>query len=56
MKDHEKQLLAEIRRGNEQAFKELFFRYQPRIINFLESLTHDREVSRDMAQEIFLSI
>ena len=42
MKDHEKQLLAEIRRGNEQAFKELFFRYQPRIINFLESLTHEQ--------------
>ena len=56
MKEHEKQLLAEIRRGNEQAFEELFFRYQPRIVNFLESLTHDREISRDMAQEIFLSI
>lgn len=56
IKDHEKQLLAEIRRGNEQAFEELFFHYQPRIVNFLESLTHDREISRDMAQEIFLSI
>lgn len=56
MKDREKQLLAEIRRGNEQAFEVLFFRYQPRIVNFLESLTHDREISRDMAQEIFLSV
>lgn len=56
MKDCEKQLLAEIRRGNEHAFEELFFRYQPRIVNFLEGLTHDREISRDMAQEIFLSV
>lgn len=56
MKDCEKQLLSEIRRGNEQAFEELFFRYQPRIVNFLEGLTHDREISRDMAQEIFLSV
>lgn len=56
MKDIDQQLLAKIRRGNEQAFEELFLRYQPRIVNFLESLTHDREISRDMAQEIFLSI
>ena len=46
--------LKEIATGNVEAFERLFFQYQPRLLNFLTGLTHDREASRDMAQDLFL--
>lgn len=52
----EKYILKEIASGNIQAFEQLFFCYQPRLVNFLAGLTHDKEVSRDMAQDLFLSL
>ena len=48
--------MTEIAAGNIQAFEQLFFRYQPKLVCFLTGLTHDSELSRDMAQEMFLSI
>ena len=42
--------------GNVDSFEHLFFQYQPRLVNFLIGLTHDKEVSRDMAQDLFLSL
>lgn len=48
--------LREIAGGNVKAFEQLFFDYQPRLVYFLVGLTHDREVSRDMAQDLFLSL
>lgn len=56
MEKTEVHILTEIAAGNIQAFEQLFFRYQPKLVCFLTGLTHDSEVSRDMAQEIFLSI
>lgn len=52
----EKHLLKEIAGGDIKAFETLFFQYQPKLVCFLTGLTHDSEISRDMAQEIFLSI
>lgn len=49
-------LLNEIAAGNIDAFETLFFNYHPRLVNFLAGLTHDKEISRDMAQDLFLSI
>lgn len=49
-------ILTEIAAGNKLAFEQLFFQYQPQLVAFLTGLTHDPELSRDMAQEIFLSI
>lgn len=48
--------LREIAIGNTDAFERLFFQYQPRLVYFLTGLTHDKEVSRDMAQDLFLSL
>ena len=48
--------LIEIVAGIIQVFELLFFRYQPKLVCFLTGLTHDSELSRDMAQEMFLSI
>lgn len=57
MKDHEKQnILRKIAAGDVKAFELLFFEYHPRLVYFLVGLTHDREVSRDMAQDLFLSL
>ena len=53
MEEHERHILMLISKGDVKAFEELFFLYQPKLVNFLEALTHDREISRDMAQEIF---
>lgn len=52
----EQNLLKEIARGNIKAFEQLFFDYQPKLVYFLVGLTHDKEVSRDIAQDLFLSL
>ena len=52
----EQHILREIARGNIKAFEQLFFDYQPRLVYFLVGLTHDKEVSRDISQDLFLSI
>lgn len=53
---HEHKELRENASGDTDAFERLFFRYQPRLVYFLTGLTHDKEVSRDMAQDIFLAL
>lgn len=52
----EQNLLKEIARGNIKAFEQLFFDYQPKLVYFLVGLTHDKEVSRDIAQDLFLTL
>ena len=52
----EKLILKNIAAGNVDAFERLFFCYQPRLVHFLVGLTHDKEVSRDIAQDLFLSL
>ena len=52
----EQHILREIARGNIKAFEQLFFDYQPRLVYFLVGLTHDKEISRDISQDLFLSI
>ncbi|WP_080905914.1 RNA polymerase sigma-70 factor [Parabacteroides sp. Marseille-P3160] len=57
MKDpEEKNILQEIAAGNMKAFEVLFLEYHPRLVYFLVGLTHDSEISRDMAQDLFLSL
>lgn len=56
MKDLEKIILTQISQGNADAFEHLFFQYQPKVVAFLTKLTHDQEISRDIAQELFLAI
>lgn len=52
----EQYYLKEIAAGDVKAFEQLFFDYQPRLVHFLVGLTHDKEVSRDIAQDLFLSL
>lgn len=52
----EQHVLKEIAAGNVKAFEQLFFDYQPRLVHFLVGLTHDKEVSRDIAQDLFFAL
>lgn len=52
----EQHILKEIAAENVKAFEQLFFDYQPRLVHFLVGLTHDKEVSRDIAQDLFLTL
>lgn len=56
MEKSEIHILTEIEVGNIHAFEQLFFQYQPKLVCFLTGMTHDPELSRDIAQEMFLSI
>jgi RNA polymerase sigma-70 factor, ECF subfamily len=47
-------LVARARRGDAEAFSEIFERYHHRIVNYLYGLVHDRELANDLAQESFL--
>lgn len=49
-------LLKLIAEGNQAAFQTLFTQYHPKLIYFLVGLTHDLEVSKDIAQELFMTL
>jgi len=42
--------------GDEDAFRELFQRYAPRLFGYLNGMCRDRESARDMVQETFLRV
>lgn len=41
---------------NVPAFERIFKQYQPRLVVFIKGFLHDEELSRDMAQDIFLNL
>ena len=45
-----------ISQGNAKAFELIFLYYQPKLVYFLNGFIKDEELSRDMAQDIFLSV
>ena len=49
------ELLA-VSKGDMAAFERIFFAYNPNLVYFLTGMIHDVDASRDMAQEIFLSL
>ncbi len=51
---NDKFLLAEIRRGNNQAFEYLFKIYYPRLYGYAIRFVEDEETARDIIQECFL--
>jgi RNA polymerase sigma-70 factor (ECF subfamily) len=42
--------------GNDQAFQILVSRYQGKLINYINTLVHDYDVSVDLAQETFIRV
>ena len=50
----EKELVRLSREGNEEAFAELVKKYRIKVFNLAFSLTRDRDVADDLAQEAFI--
>lgn len=50
----EELLVTRARRGDADAFAEIFERYHQRIVNYLYGLVHDRELAHDLAQDSFI--
>ncbi len=50
----EKELVQLSREGSEEAFAELVKKYRIKVFNLAFSLTHDRDVADDLAQEAFI--
>lgn len=51
--NQENDLLNQIRYGNINAFEKLYFNMQPRLYAYSRKFIDDRELSRDIVQEIF---
>lgn len=54
--NNENDVVIDLSKGDQKAFEILFLNYQPRLIYFLNGFIKDDEKSRDIAQDIFLSI
>ena len=53
---HDQVLWNDIRQGSEQAFSELYFRYDDLLLSYGYTLIKDRELIKDSIQELFLDI
>ena len=49
-------LWEEIRKGNEQTFKELFVKYYPQLVLFAHHLVGNESSAKDIAQDVFVKI
>ncbi len=49
-------LISAYLEGNEHAFEVLVTRYQSRLVNYLNRMIHDYEMSVDLAQEAFIRV
>lgn len=52
----EEHILSEISHNNEEAFKELFLHYYPKVKGFINSILQSPDESEDIAQDIFLTL
>jgi RNA polymerase sigma-70 factor, ECF subfamily len=54
--DPDVRLMLDVRDGSGSAFEELVFRYQGRLVTFLEYVIGDRDQAEDLSQEVFLRV
>ena len=50
------QLVNAIKQNDDTAFKQLYLRYYPRLLAYLNTLTHDQEQSKEIAQQAFVNL
>lgn len=50
------QLLADVARGSERAFKQLVDKYSDRLGHFIATITKDHQVAQEVVQDVFLKI
>lgn len=53
---NERQLLEDISKGDEKAFKVFFLHYYPQVIGFISGLLQSQEEAEDISQDIFLML
>lgn len=56
MLENEKELLKSVTDGDEQAFREVFSHYYPKVRVFLTEITGERDTAEDIAQDVFARI
>ena len=56
MNIHIENIIADIKRGNKQAFKKLFDDYYPILCVFASHYIEDKEVCKDIAQDVLLKV
>ncbi len=54
--EEEKGWLAEISRGEEEAFRRLFLRYQAGLVRYLERMLHNLEKAEEVFQETMIEV
>ncbi len=54
--EEEKSWLADISRGEEEAFRRLFLRYQAGMVRYLERMLHKMELAEEVFQETMLEV
>lgn len=52
----DKRTLSLLQRGDEKAFETIFWKYNPRVFNFISSLIYDKTLAEDLTQNVFLKI
>ena len=53
---HEKELLARIAEGSEEAFRELFQTYRGKLYGYIYKMTESKEAAEDTVHDVFLKI
>jgi RNA polymerase sigma-70 factor (ECF subfamily) len=56
MDDFDQELTRRIKRGDETAFKELFFTYYSSLCAMAEQITYSPEQAKDVVQDVFLKV
>ena len=49
----DQELVALLKQGDDAAFEEIFVRYQPLLLNFIYKKIHDRDLAKDILQDVF---
>lgn len=56
MDEQESHILRELKQGNHSALKKIFELYYEPLVRYAGRVTHDREASREIIQELFIAI
>lgn len=49
------ELLKMVKEGNEEAFRQLFFKFYPRLLRYAVRYVNDEDIAEDILQDCFIS-
>jgi len=52
----DEELVIEVAKGNEEAFRELYRRFEVPIFNYLDRLVFDKHALEDLFQNVFVKV